>query len=237
MYVKILKYNVFSGTKQQLMGVLDKYNKVNIVSGNPEVLYTALENEILYDSFKNNNAIIIPDGIGTVIASKIVKQPVKEKIAGIEVMEEIIRKSCKDGKSIYLLGSAEDVVMKCRESLLKKYPGLRISGFHDGYFDLNNCDDVLDDIKYNNPYVIFVAMGCPRQETFIAKYMDRLPCRIYMGVGGSFDVIAGNVKRAPSWMVNLGLEWLYRVTKEPWRIKRLKSIPKFLIKVVKDERR
>lgn len=237
MYVKILKYNVFSGTKQQLMGNLDKYNKVNIVSGNPEVLYTALENKTLYDSFKNDNVIIIPDGIGTVIASKIVKQPVKEKIAGIEIMEEIIQKSCKDGKSIYLLGSTEDVVMKCRENLLKRYPGLRISGFHDGYFDLDNCDDVLNDIKYNNPYVIFVAMGCPRQETFIAKYMDRLPCRIYMGVGGSFDVIAGNVRRAPSWMVNLGLEWLYRVTKEPWRIKRLKSIPKFLIKVVKDERK
>lgn len=82
------------------------------------------------------------------------------------------------------------------------------------------------------PYVLFVAMGCPRQETFIAKYMNVLPCKVFMGVGGSFDVIAGKVNRAPKWMINIGLEWLYRVVKEPWRIKRLSSIPKFIFKVI-----
>ena len=78
-------------------------------------------------------------------------------------------------------------------------------------------------------------MGCPRQEMFIAKYMDRLPCKVFMGVGGSFDIIAGNVKRAPKWMINMGLEWLYRVIKEPFRIKRLSSIPKFILMVIKDK--
>ena len=92
---------------------------------------------------------------------------------------------------------------------------------------------VIDDIKNKNPYILFVAMGCPKQEEFIIKYMDSLPCKVFMGVGGSFDVIAEKVNRAPKWMINLGLEWLYRVLKEPCRIKRLGSIPKFLFRVVK----
>lgn len=81
---------------------------------------------------------------------------------------------------------------------------------------------------------IFVAMGCPRQENFIVKYMDELPCKIFMGVGGSFDVIAEKVNRAPRWMINIGMEWAYRVSKEPWRIKRLGSIPKFIGIVIKN---
>jgi len=88
------------------------------------------------------------------------------------------------------------------------------------------------DIKEKKPEAIFVAMGSPRQDRFILKYMDQLPCRIFMGVGGSFDVISGNIQRAPKWMINLGMEWLYRVSVEPWRLKRLSSIPKFLTAVL-----
>jgi len=91
-----------------------------------------------------------------------------------------------------------------------------------------------EEIKEKKPMAIFVAMGCPRQENFIVKYMDELPCKIFMGVGGSFDVIAEKVNRAPRWMINIGMEWAYRVSKEPWRIKRLGSIPKFIGIVIKN---
>jgi N-acetylglucosaminyldiphosphoundecaprenol N-acetyl-beta-D-mannosaminyltransferase len=97
---------------------------------------------------------------------------------------------------------------------------------------LDNCEDIIYDIDKSGAYILFVAMGAPRQDIFIADNMNRLPCTIYMGVGGSFDVFSGKIKRAPSWMIKLGLEWLYRVFKEPWRIKRLSSIPKFLLKVM-----
>ena len=232
MYTNILGYKVFNKSKNELLKKIDKMSKVNIVSGNPEVLYSGLNNKMLNDSFNSEYSIIIPDGVGTVIASKIVKAPVEEKIAGIEVMEEIVLKCAKEGRGVYLLGAKEEVLQKCIENLESKIEGLNIVGSHNGFFDIDNCEDIVDDIKKSNPWALFVAMGCPRQEKFIEEYIKELPCTFYMGVGGSFDVFAGNVSRAPRWMISLGLEWLYRVSKEPWRIKRLTSIPKFLVKVI-----
>lgn len=234
MYSKILKYNIFAESKEELIKYIYKSNKIHVVSGNPEVLYTGLNDKKLYENFNDKKSVIIPDGVGVVIASKIVRQPVKEKIAGIEVMDEILRKCEKEDKGVYLLGTKQEILEECIKNLNKKLPNIKIVGSHNGFFDLNNCEDILEDISRNNPYAIFVAMGCPRQENFIVKYMDKLPCKIFMAVGGSFDVIAGKVKRAPRWMIALGLEWLYRVSKEPWRIKRLGSIPKFLLKVIKN---
>lgn len=232
MPVNILGYNIFSESKEELLKYITECEKkLNIISGNPEILYNGLNNEYLYNNFTGNNSIIMPDGVGTVISSKIVGHRVKEKIAGIEFMAEILKYCSENAKGIYLLGAKEDVLNKCIDNLKVKYPKLIISGKHNGFFNIENCKEVLEDIKCCKGYAIFVAMGSPRQELFISKYMEELPCRIFMGVGGSFDVIAGNVKRAPKWMISLGIEWLYRVIKEPWRIKRLSSIPKFLWKV------
>ncbi|AKN32502.1 UDP-N-acetyl-D-mannosaminuronic acid transferase [Clostridium carboxidivorans P7] len=233
MFTRILEYNVFNGTLKELMNYIEKFNKVNIISGNPEVLYNGLNNPLLFNNFTGDNSIIIPDGVGTVMASKVVKNPVKEKIAGIELMEEIVKKCEREGKSIYLIGAKQEILDACIEKLQSKYTKLNISGSHNGYFDLNNCSDLIDDIKAKKPYALFIAMGSPRQDVFIIKNMKELPCKIFMGVGGSFDVFAGKVKRAPNWMIKLGLEWLYRVAKEPFRVKRLGSIPKFLLEVIK----
>ncbi|MBU3154807.1 WecB/TagA/CpsF family glycosyltransferase [Clostridium estertheticum] len=233
MITKILQYKIFNDNMGALFEAIDNFEKVHIISGNPEVLLSGLENTVLLHNFTSKNSIIIPDGIGTVICSKIVGKPVKEKIAGIEVMDNIVKKCEKDNEGIYLLGSTKETVDMCNINLRTKYRKLNILGSHDGYFELDNCEDILKEIEAVKPKVLFVAMGCPRQELFITKYMDRLPCKIFMGVGGSFDNIAGKVKRAPKWMINLGMEWLYRVIKEPFRIKRLSSIPKFIIMVIK----
>jgi N-acetylglucosaminyldiphosphoundecaprenol N-acetyl-beta-D-mannosaminyltransferase len=229
----LLQYNIYSDTKSNLIKDINNYEKVHIVSGNPEVLFQGLNDSTLFNNFTSRNSIIIPDGVGTVIASKMVKEPVKEKIAGIEVMDDIVKFCVDNNEGIYLVGASEEVLILCIENLRKKYPTINILGHHNGFFDLNNCDEIISDITDKKPYALFVAMGAPRQEKFIIKYMDSLPCKIFMGVGGSFDVIAGKVNRAPQWMINLGLEWFYRVAREPWRIKRLSSIPKFLVKVAK----
>lgn len=228
MFIDILGFKIYKESKRDLISLLDKYDKVNIISGNPEVLFNGLNNRFLEVNFKQQNSIIIPDGVGTVIASKIKKTPVKEKIAGIEVMNEIIKKCAIEGKGIYLLGAKKEILIRCKENILRTYPSINIVGINDGYFEIDSAQNIVDDIKESKPYALFVAMGCPRQEKFISKYMEELPCKIFMGVGGSFDVFAGNVTRAPKWMIKLGLEWLYRVMKEPWRIKRLGAIPKFL---------
>ncbi|MBA5850910.1 WecB/TagA/CpsF family glycosyltransferase [Clostridium sp. cel8] len=237
MFTKILEYNVFNGTKKQLIDYIEKFSKINIVSGNPEVLYNGIRNKELFKLFTEKYSVIIPDGVGTVLASKLIGVPVAEKIAGIDVMKDIIYKCEREKRSVYLIGAKQNVLEGCIKNLKATYTNLNIVGSHNGYFDLNNCDDLVEDIKKKNPYAIFVAMGSPRQDLFISKNINKLPCKIFMGVGGSFDVISGEVKRAPEWMINFGMEWLYRVFKEPWRIKRLSSIPKFLLKVKEYKRK
>ena len=231
-FSQILDYKVFAGSKSDLFEYLDTFEKVNIISGNPEVLYNGLKDRELFGIFTSRSSVIIPDGVGTVLASKLAGSPVKEKLAGIEVMEGIIQRCAEKGQGIYLLGAKEEVVAACAEKLKSKYPGIKIAGWHNGYFDIDNCNDIISDIKEKTPKAVFVAMGSPRQDRFILKYMDQLPCSIFMGVGGSFDVISGNIQRAPKWMINIGMEWLYRVSVEPWRLKRLSSIPKFLTAVL-----
>lgn len=232
---RILKFDVYDKSKKDLINEIDKYNKVHIISGNPEVLTNGLNNEKLFKNFTSENSIIIPDGIGTIVSSKIVGQPVEEKIAGIELMDELLKKYEKEGKSVYLLGAVQSTLEECILKIKNKYPKINIAGSHNGFFKLNDCMDIVEDIKNSGAHALFVAMGCPRQEIFISDNMDKLPCKVYMGVGGSFDVFAGKVQRAPKWMINMGLEWLYRVSKEPYRIKRLGVIPKFIIKVVKEK--
>jgi N-acetylglucosaminyldiphosphoundecaprenol N-acetyl-beta-D-mannosaminyltransferase len=214
-FTNILDYKVFNGTRKQFINYIEKFEKVNIISGNPEVLYNGLENPV----------------------SKILKNPVAEKIAGIDIMKQIIEKCEIENKAVYFLGAEQNVLENCIENLRNIHKNLNIVGSHNGFFDLENCNNIIEDIKEKRPYAIFVAMGSPRQDIFISRNMEKLPCNIFMGVGGSFDVFAGKVKRAPKWMVNIGIEWLYRVIKEPWRIKRLISIPKFLINIIQYNRK
>lgn len=232
MFSRILGYKVFNKNEEELLRYISNCDKVHVISGNPEVLNNGLKNKELFANFTSENSIIIPDGIGTVIASKALKQGVEKKIAGIDLMEKILINCESEGKSIYLLGAREEVLQKCIKNLKIKHPKLIISGNHNGFFDLNNCEDLIKEINNLKPYALFVAMGAPRQELFITKYMNGLNANIFMGVGGCFDVFAGEVKRAPKWMINLGLEWLYRVSKEPYRIKRLGSIPVFIAKAI-----
>jgi len=234
MFTKILNFKIFNKDKNALMNYIEGFDKVNIISGNPEVLFNGLNNPILKENFNDKSSIIIPDGVGTIIASKLLKKPVEEKIAGIDVVREVLIKANLEAKSIYLLGAKEEILKKCVENIKIEFPNLKILGFHNGFFDLNNCDDIIENIKICEPWAIFVAMGSPRQEMFIKKIMNISNTHIFMGVGGVFDIFAGELKRAPKWMISLGLEWLYRVIKEPFRIKRLMSIPQFLLLVLKN---
>ena len=235
-FIDILGYKVFKKSLEEAVDYINSFDKIHIISGNPEVLYTGLNNQLLFDNFTSKDSLIIPDGVGVQIASKILKTPVKEKIAGIDLMKEIINKASLKNRGIYLLGTTYENLKSCVANLILKYPNINIVGYRNGFFDINNPIEIINEIKETKPYAIFVAMGCPRQEEFIVRYMNELPCKIFMGVGGSFDVIAEKVNRAPKWMIKLGLEWLYRVVKEPWRIKRLGSIPKFLLLVIRGKR-
>ncbi|MGU8981416.1 WecB/TagA/CpsF family glycosyltransferase [Clostridium perfringens] len=234
MYKELLGYKIFSDNKEELLKEIENKKRVNIISGNPEVLYNGIKNEFLKNSFTKEDALIIPDGVGTLLAAKINGIDITEKIAGIEVMNMLLEEARDKNLKVFLLGAKEDTLIKCEEKIKENYDGINIVGSNNGFFDLDNCDDLIEKINESKADILFVAMGAPRQEVFIEKYKDKLCCKIFMGVGGSFDVFAGNVNRAPQFMINIGMEWLYRVAKEPWRIKRLGSIPKFLVLSIKE---
>ncbi|MBI5978163.1 WecB/TagA/CpsF family glycosyltransferase [Clostridium perfringens] len=234
MYKELLGYKIFSDNKEELLKEIENKKRVNIISGNPEVLYNGIKNEFLKNSFTKEDALIIPDGVGTLLAAKINGIDITEKIAGIEVMNMLLEEARDKNLKVFLLGAKEDTLIKCEEKIKENYDGINIVGSNNGFFDLDNCGDLIEKINESKADILFVAMGAPRQEVFIEKYKDKLCCKIFMGVGGSFDVFAGSVNRAPQFMINIGMEWFYRVAKEPWRIKRLGSIPKFLVLSLKE---
>lgn len=205
-----------------------------VVAINPEKIMKAKEDEDLR-ALLNSARLKIPDGVGVLIASKLKGGRINKRVTGIDLMNNICKRSAEKGYKVFLLGAKPSVAERAAEILKEKYKGLNIVGVRDGYFESE--DEVIEYIKSKSPDVLFVAMGSPKQEMFIKRNMERLNVPLLMGVGGSYDVICGNIKRAPKWMLNLGLEWLYRLYKEPWRYKRMMVLPKFLIEVIFKEKR
>lgn len=236
MYINLTGYRVYVGGKDRLITIirdhlLEDSGKLNIVSGNPEVLFNGLNNIDLKKLFDREDNIIIPDGVGVTFLVKLLKRNNVHKIAGIDVMEEVLSISNDNNLRVYFIGATEENINLAIQNISKKYTSLNIVGFRDGYF--KNDRYIVNDIINSSPDVLFVAMGSPKQDIFISKYMDEINCKFFMGIGGSLDLYAGKLNRAPKLMINLGLEWLYRVYREPFRIKRLSSIPKFMIKSIK----
>ena len=199
-----------------------------IVTPNSEIVYEARKNEEL-KAVLNASDLVVPDGVGVVLASKILRRKLKCKVAGIELGEALIAKMAESGKSLFLLGAKPGVAEAAAAKLQEKYPGLVIAGVHDGYF--KDDEAPIKAINESKADVCFVCLGAPKQELWMAKNKDKLNC-LMLGLGGSLDVFAGNVQRAPKIFIKLGLEWFYRLCKEPWRIGRMMALPKFLLVVI-----
>ena len=162
--------------------------------------------------------IINADGQSIVWASKLKGTPVPERVAGIDLMERLIEVSAKKGYKIYFFGAKEEVVKKVVEVYKEKYPNLNIAGYRSGYFTEEDMPLIIEDMKNSKADILFVAFSSPKKEYWLAKYMDSIDIPFCMGVGGSFDVVAGKTKRAPLWMQKSGLEWYYRFHQEPRRM-------------------
>ncbi len=236
MYTNLTGYRIYVGDKENLVRKINNHllkenTKLNIVSGNPEVLFNGLNDKELKNLFDREDNVIIPDGVGVTFLIKFLKGISISKIAGIDIMGEVLRISRDNGFRVYIVGATDENLKLAIDNIERTYEGINIVGSHNGYF--SDSDKVIDEITLSYPDVLFVAMGSPRQDIFIKKCMDKITSKIFMGVGGSLDLYAGKLNRAPKIMINLGCEWLYRVYKEPFRIKRLLSIPKFMIRSVK----
>ena len=199
------------------------------VTPNAEIAYEALRDESLR-ALLNEADLVLPDGAGVVLASKILKTPLQQKVAGVDFADGLLGMLAQNGKSVYLLGSKPGIAELAAEKMREKHPGLTICGMDDGYF--KDEAPVIAAINEAKPDVLFVCLGAPKQELFMKRHQNDLSCRLMIGLGGSLDSFAGTVKRAPKWMIKANLEWLYRLYKEPKRFGRMLRLPKYLWAVV-----
>jgi len=215
-----------------LKNKLEKNKKTFVVTANPETFMMCENDDELRGLLEDKNTILVPDGIGIVKAAKMIGCPVKERITGIDLAVKLLEYGNDLKKNIYLFGSKQEVIDLMKQVLERDYPNLKIVGTSNGYE--KDKDKVFEKISKVNPDIVLVALGIPLQEKLIYKHLDKFEKGIFVGVGGSFDVISGHKKRAPKIFINLNLEWLYRITKEPKRIKRFyNSNIKFMFKVKK----
>ena len=209
--------------------LLQGEHPARVVTPNAEIAYEALHDENMR-TLLNSAELMLPDGAGVVLASKILKTPLKQKVAGVDFADGLLGVLETTGQSLYLLGSKPGVGELAAQKMTQKHPKLRIAGIADGYFQ--DEAPVIDKINASGADVLFVCLGAPKQEQFMARHQKALHVKLMAGLGGTLDSFAGTVKRAPKWMIRLNLEWLYRLIKEPKRFKRMLRLPKYLWAVV-----
>ncbi|MFA6271586.1 MAG: WecB/TagA/CpsF family glycosyltransferase [Patescibacteria group bacterium] len=194
-----------------------------IVTPNPEFIVRAQKDKIFRDIL-NNAVIALPDGFGLMLAAKFLKRSLDQRITGVDFIWHVAELAEQEEYSIYLYGAGKGIAKKTAEKLMTKYPHLKIVGAESGYDKNGKMNDALfvEDIRKKSPDILLVALGAPKQEKWIVTHLpDFTGVKVAMGVGGAFDYISGSIKRAPEFIRKMGLEWLYRLIIQPWRIKRI----------------
>ena len=178
---------------------------------------------------------VVPDGVGVLLAGRRLGTPLKEKGAGVDLATNLLHLSAQKGNRVYFLGAKPGVAQLAKERLERELPDIQIVGVRDGYFKPEDEAAIVEEINGLNVDMLFVCLGAPKQEQWMAKHKQALKIGVMMGLGGTLDVLAQTVKRAPKWMINMRLEWLYRIAKEPKRISRVAQLPKFLMSIKKEK--
>lgn len=200
---------------------------------NSEIVQNCIENRELFEVI-NSASLIIPDGIGVVYASKILKTPLKAKVPGCEVAERLMEYAAKSGDGVFFFGGGkktdekEAVSTLAKQKMCEKYPGLNVVGTRHGYFTEADVPAIIEEINNSGAKILFVCLGAPKQEKWIYDNRDALKVNFAAGLGGTLDVFAGTVKRAPEFFIKANLEWFYRLLCMPSRLGRMMKLPKFL---------
>ena len=205
-----------------------------VVTPNPEIVEVCREDPAARAAV-NGADLVLPDGVGVVKGAAMLGTPLKEKVPGIEFASHLMERMAGEGLSLYLLGAKPGVAETAAAKLAEKYPGLQIAGFHDGYF--KEDEPIAADIRASGADCVFVCLGAPKQELWMRKNGAATGARLLCGLGGSLDVFAGVVERAPKFWCDHGLEWFYRLCKEPRRIGRMMKLPLFLVHVKQEKKR
>lgn len=229
-YFEKLYKKDFSSFVKEIEQKVKNGEKTFIITANPETMMMGQENPQFDAVLKSEATTIVADGIGVVKASKMLGCAVKERIAGVEIVEKLLSVLNEQNKSLYLLGAKEEVLQTLVSKIKSEYQGIHLVGYQNGY--IKDKDVAFEEIVKLQPDAVLVALGIPAQELLIAKHYDKFSKGIFIGVGGSFDVLSGMKRRAPKILIKLNLEWLYRIICEPKRFKRFyNSNIKFIAKV------
>jgi len=225
------------GMKDTVQYLTDRINareQTHIITANPIMVMSALE-QPTYKEMMLKSDIIVPDGAGIVWAAQKGGDPVAERVTGIELLHGLLKVGEEHHWKVYLLGTTQEIIEAAAQSLQMQYPQVRIVGCRNGYFNAAEDDEVIASIAELQPDLLFVARGAETQEPWIVKHRKALGVPLIMGVGGSFDVISGKLKRAPEWIQQLRIEWLFRLLQEPKRLPRMMVLPKFMLKVMRNK--
>ena len=232
--VNILGVDVDAVTMAEAVDVvrraMDTRAGVMVATANAEMLMRATHDEELR-RILNASALVVPDGAGTVWAARHLGHAMPERVAGYDLAQELLRCAPAEGRRVYFFGSAPGVAEKAKAKAEQLYPGIEIVGVRNGVFSPADNAAIIAEIRAARPDLLLVALGVPKQEKWIAAHLAELDVPVAIGVGGTLDVMAGVMKRAPHWMQKAKLEWLFRGLMQPKRAGRLLALPKFVLKV------
>ncbi len=228
--VEILGIRVHNVTYEEalsrMQGFIREGSPHQVVTVNPEFIVTA-RSDPEFAQVLNQADLTLPDGQGLLWAARILGTPLTERVTGVDTLIKMAALSEKKGYRLYFLGAAEGVAEAAARVLRRSYPKLQVVDTHAGSPAREEEEQIVNIVKQADPQALFVAYGAPQQEKWIARNMLSLGVPLAMGVGGALDFISGEAKRAPGWVQRLGLEWLHRLLREPWRCQRMLALPRF----------
>ena len=224
----------YEGIISEIKSRMTRNEQSTIIAVNPEKIISAQKNAEVKDLI-NNSTFQIADGVGVLLASKVKGGGITSRVTGVDMMGKLLDFASSEGHPVYFYGAKEEVVTKAISEIKNARPTLNVAGYTNGYE--KDEATLIERIKESNAKVLFVALGSPKQELWIKRNLANLPnVLVFQGVGGSFDVFSGMVKRAPALFRKFGLEWLYRLASNPSRLKRQMNLPIFLMKVLKERK-
>ena len=220
------------GAIEKILERVSQNKKTFVVTANAEIIMMG-QSDAEYMEILNKAALVLPDGAGTVWAGRKLGYEVPERVAGYDLFLNLMTQSAQNKLKVFFFGAAPGVAAEAKQKCEILYPGVSIVGCRDGYFKEEDNLAIVNEINNSGADLLFVALGAPKQEKWLKKYQDILKPSLLMGIGGSFDVVAGKMERAPKWMQDASLEWLFRLYKQPSRFGRMLVLPKFVIKVLR----
>ncbi|GEL78657.1 WecB/TagA/CpsF family glycosyltransferase [Tenuibacillus multivorans] len=212
---------------------ISEKKKTFVVTANPEIVMLAQENDE-FMRLAHEADFVTADGVGVVKGAQLLGEPLPGRVTGFDTIHELFNRGDEKGYRFYFLGAKPEIIETAQEKIVSQYPGLEIVGYRDGYFDWDD-PSVAQNIRDANPDIVLVGLGAPRQEKWISEHLDEFDHGVFIGVGGSFDGIAGTMKRAPKIWQKLNLEWLYRLFQQPSRWRRMLALPRFGLKILKQK--